>query len=426
MILALGSRGDVVPYAALGRALQAAGHRVRLATFENFRDLVIAQGLDFRPIRGDAQALLAGAGGLELGESGQNILKQFNGLRHSFGQLAGSYGVDAAAAAQGGVDLIINPLPGALYGVDLAEALGVPMVQAAVLPLAPTRAWPLLAFPARLGRLPGFNEFSYFVGEQMAWQMFRPAVNRWRRSLGLRPHSLGGYFRQLEAAAVPVLNGFSPLVVPRPPDWPAHIHITGYWFPTAEPWQPSAELLRFIEAGPPPVFLGFGSMPVRDAAQVSALLLEAVRQSGQRAIVHAGWARLFQGGAGGAGQRPDNVFPLDHAPFNWLFPRMAAVVHHGGSGTTAAGLRAGVPTVIVPFMMDQFFWGERVLALGVGPPPVPFAKLSAARLAAAMTEAVSDPGLRRRAAALGRAIAAEDGLGRAVALVEQALAGVKK
>jgi sterol 3beta-glucosyltransferase len=178
---------------------------------------------------------------------------------------------------------------------------------------------------------------------------------------------------------------------------------------------------RFTAAGPPPVFLGFGSMPVRATTQVMALLLEAVRLSGQRAIIHAGWSHLFAFGSG-AGRLPANVFPLDYAPFAWLFPQTAAVVHHGSSGTTAAGLRAGVPTVIVPFIIDQFFWGERVLALGVGPRPVRYTKLSAARLAAAITQAVGDPKIGRRPSALGRVIAAEDGLGRAVALVEQALA----
>jgi UDP:flavonoid glycosyltransferase YjiC (YdhE family) len=417
----------VLPYAALGRALLRAGHGVRLATFENFRDLVVAQGLDFRPIRGDARALLDAAGGLALGEAGQNILKQAGAIRRSFGRLAHSYGPDVAAAAQGGVDLILNQLPGALYGVDLAEALRVPMLMLAVMPLARTRAWPMLAFPARLGRVPGFNAFSYFVAEQLVWQMFRPAVNGWRKSLGLRPRPGGGYFRQLERQAVPVLNGFSPRVVPRPRDWPAHVHITGYWFPAAEAWQAPAagEVRRFIEAGSPPVFIGFGSMPVREAAHATALLLEAVRLSGQRAVLHSGWGRLFQAGAfpdgTDAARLPEDVFLLDYAPFDWLFPQMAAVVHHGGSGTTGAGLRAGVPSVIVPFVMDQFFWGERVAALGAGPRPVPYAKLSATRLAGAIDQAVSDPEISRRAAALGRDITAEDGLGRAVALVEQAL-----
>ena len=422
LIICLGSRGDVVPYAALGQALQSAGHRVRLAAFENFRDLVTSLGLAFAPIRGDSQAMLAAAGGQALGEAGQNILWQFRAIRDTFAGLSATLGPDmaAAAAGAGGVDLIISQMPGGLYTFDLAEYLGVPMVTVAVMPLDRTRAWPHLSFPTGLGRLPGFNAASYSLAEQLVWLLFGGPINRWRPSLGLRPHPPGGHFRRQERQAGLIHNGFSPRVVPRPPDWPANVHLTGYWFPPPPPdWAPPPALQRFLEAGPPPVFLGFGSMPVRDAPAATRLLLEAVRLSGQRAILHAGWTGLGNAQAG----LPAGVYALDYAPFDWLLPRMAAVVHHGGAGTTGAALRAGVPSLVAPFVFDQFFWGERVAALGVGPRPLPFAALTAERLAAALRQMVDDPGMRRRAASLGETLAQEDGLGQAVRLIEAALRG---
>jgi sterol 3beta-glucosyltransferase len=169
------------------------------------------------------------------------------------------------------------------------------------------------------------------------------------------------------------------------------MHVTGYWFPEDEEWQPPADLVRFLEGGSRPVFVGFGSMPVPDAEGTTVLVLEALRLSGQRGIVHAGW-----GGVGGS-DLPEWAFRLEYAPYGWLFPRMAAVVHHGGSGTTAFGLRAGVPSLVVPFLFDQFYWGRRIAELGVGRAPVPFGKLTAEGLAAAIDEAVSDGGMRRRA-----------------------------
>jgi UDP:flavonoid glycosyltransferase YjiC (YdhE family) len=217
----------------------------------------------------------------------------------------------------------------------------------------------------------------------------------------------------MEERRVPVLNGFSPRVVPRPPDWGAHIHLTGYWFPQDEAWQPPDDLLRFIEAGPPPVFIGFGSMSIRHPERATDIILEALRHSGQRAVLHAGWAGI------GQRQLPDYVFRIEYAPYAWLFPRVAAVVHHGGSGTTAFGLRAGVPSLLVPFLFDQFYWGRRLAALGVGPEPVPFKKLSAQRLAKALAVAVGDNELRQRAAALGQKIRAEDGLGKAIDVIQQ-------
>jgi len=203
-------------------------------------------------------------------------------------------------------------------------------------------------------------------------------------------------------------------VLPPPADWDERMHVTGYWFlDPVDAWTPPADLLEFLQAGSPPIFIGFGSMSPRNPEAMTQVILQALARTRQRAIILSGWGGLR------AANVPDTVFTLDSIPFSWLFPRVAAVVHHGGAGTTAAGLRAGVPSIIVPFFADQPFWGQRVMDLGVGPAPIPRKELTAERLAQAIQMAVTDQPLRERAADLGTRIRAEDGIARAVELVKQ-------
>lgn len=403
-ILALGSRGDIQPYAVLGQGLKVAGHQVRLITFESFAELVAQNGLDFHPIHGDARALV--------GRAGPNMLA----LVRSFGSLAEGYARDLSPPYLGESDLIINQLPVGLYGFDLAEKYQLPMVLAAVMPLTRTRAFPLMGFP-RL-TLPGYNKATYYLGEQMAWLMFRTVINRWRKqTLGLPPLPFNGYFGQLGSRHIPVVNGFSRYVVQRPADWSEHVHMTGYWFPQSEQWQPPNELRAFVEAGNPPVFIGFGSMPVQNPKKITNIVVEALKRSGQRGILHAGW--------GGIGDQtlPDYVFRIEYAPYDWLFPRMAMLIHHGGSGTTAFGLRSGVPTCVVPFVFDQHFWGQRIADLGVGPKPIRHTRLTTERLQKAIDLGINNAQMRKKAGDLGKKIRTEDGIGRAIRIVERILQG---
>jgi len=401
-ILALGSRGDVQPYAVLGAGLRAAGHRIRFITFESFASLVRENDLDFHSIHGDAQALVANGGADMLG------------LVRSFGSLAEGYARDLSAPELGETDLLINQLPAGLYGYDLAEKYNVPMILAAVIPLARTNVFPLMGFPKL--PIPGYNKTTYRIGEQMAWQMFRGVINRWRRQVLALPYlPLNGYFDKFGTRQIPILNGFSQYVVPRPDDWSDHVHMTGYWFPEQKDWQPPKDLAEFIEAGTPPVFIGFGSMPVKDPQQTTNIILEALRQSGQRGILHMGW--------GGLGNRslPESVFKIDYAPYDWLFPRLAMVIHHGGSGTTAFGLRSGVPSCVVPFVFDQYYWGERINDLGVGPKPVPFKRLTIERLKEAIIMGVGDSQIRQKAVELGQKIRAENGIENALKVIQKIL-----
>lgn len=397
-ILALGSRGDVQPYAVLGSGLKSSGHRVRFITFESFAPLVAEQGLDLHPIAGDAQTLVA--------TGGANML----GLVRSFTNLAKGYAQYLSDPLLGETDLIINQLPGGLFGFDLTEKYNLPMLLASVIPLARTSAMPLMGFPKL--PLPGYNRLTYSLGEQVVWQMFRPVINPWRiKTLHLPPLPLTGYFNQIGTQKDPILNGFSRHVVSRPIDWSEHIYITGYWFPEEKPWEPPKDLLDFLDAGKPPVFIGFGSMPVKDPRRTTEIILQALNKSGQRGILHSGW-----GGLGNV-SLSENVFQIDYAPYSWLFPRLAMIFHHGGSGTTAHALRSGIPSCAIPFVFDQFYWGRRIADLQVGPAPIPFKKLTVKNLQNAIQLGVYDQHIRQNAIELGEKIKAENGIEKAIQLI---------
>ncbi|MFO7697050.1 MAG: glycosyltransferase, partial [Anaerolineae bacterium] len=255
---------------------------------------------------------------------------------------------------------------------------------------------------------------SYRMAQQMMWQAFQLADRQSRaRVLGLSPAPLWGPFGSERMRQAPVLYGYSPAVIPPPPDWEGRAIVTGYWMAAPdEAWEPPSDLARFLEGGDPPVYVGFGSMSSRHPEQTADLVLGALARTGRRGIVLSGWGGIVPSGVSAS------VYVLDGAPFGWLFPRMAAVVHHGGAGTTAEGMRAGVPSVIVPFFGDQPFWGRRVAALGVGPSPIPRRRLTIDNLAAAIEEACSDGAMRECAKELGARIQAENGVARAVEAIE--------
>ncbi|MEZ4646357.1 MAG: glycosyltransferase [Chloroflexota bacterium] len=412
-ILALGSWGDILPNVLLGHKLKAVGYDVRVVSFENFAPLVTQYGLDFEPIPGDAQAIMTSNAGVALAGSGQNVLKQWQSLRATFWQMAEDIAHVLSQPHIWQTDAIINQLPGGIYGRDLAAKLQIPMIAVAVIPMLPTRTMPMVAFPSTLSFLPGYNRLTYQLAELIMFSGFGRPINRWRQKvLGLPKQPLFDAFKL--SSLYPTLLGFSQAVVPRPADWGDDVHFTGYWQQSQEPdWTPPDDLVAFLQAGPPPVFIGFGSMSVNDPEQMTREVLQGVRLSGQRAVLQSGWAGL------GKHDLPDTIYPLTYAPYAWLFPQMAAIVHHGGSGTTGFSLWAGVSTILTPFLFDQFYWGKRVQALGVGPAPIPHKKLTATRLAAAIETAVSNTAMRQRAAALGQRLQQEDGLATAVTIVQK-------
>jgi len=411
-IVAPGSRGDVEPYIALGKGLEKAGHVVRLVTHQNFEMLVNSHGLEFWPVEGSVQDIAQGMAALLEGGNFLAILSQM-GKEAQRGAL---HLATVGLAACRGMDLVLAGIGGLFVGLALAEKLRLPLLQAYYIPFTPTRAYPSFLFPKLPSWLAGIpNRLSYQLARQMMWQAFRPADRLARREvLGLPRAPFWGPLNSDCARNYPILYGYSPSVIPPPSDWDDNIHVTGYWFldPAAD-WTPPRALIEFLQAGSPPVYVGFGSMSNRKPEETADLVLQALARTQQRAIILSGWSGLHKANL------PDSVFMLDSIPFYWLFPRVAAVVHHGGAGTTAAGLRAGVPSVVIPFFGDQPFWGQRVAELGVGPEPIPRRKLTVERLAQAIQKALTDQTMRQRAANLGSKIQAEDGIARAVAIVQQ-------
>jgi UDP:flavonoid glycosyltransferase YjiC (YdhE family) len=376
--------------------------------------LVQAQGLAFWPLKGSVQAIAQSPEIRERVERGR-FLALLGQMAQAAKQAAAHLAEDGLAACRG-MDLAIAGLGGLYVGIAIGEKLGIPLLQAHYAPFTPTRAFPSVLspqLPAWFGGL--LHRLSHDLFRQVMWQSFRAADKIARqRVLGLPPAPFWGPYQADPIQGMPVLYGYSPSVLPPPPDWPDSVHVTGYWFLDPEgDWTPPRALVAFLEAGPPPVYVGFGSMSQRKPQETADLVLQALVQADQRGILLSGWSGLHQI------ETPDTVYMIHSIPHAWLFPRVAAVVHHGGAGTTAAGLRAGVPSIIVPFFGDQPFWGQRVAQLGVGPAPIPRKKLTAERLAQAIHQAVSDQGMRQRAALLGQQIREEDGIARAVAVVQQ-------
>jgi UDP:flavonoid glycosyltransferase YjiC (YdhE family) len=383
---------------------------------KNFRSLVEARGLEFSPFRIDSEAILSATAGRSLAASGDNIVRATAAAFNSFGRLAEQYVADLSSQSLRDTDAIINQLPGSVFGYDLAQKLGVPHIVGSVIPMTPTGAFPMIGFQSMLSGVPGYNPLTYVLAEQVLWQFFRKATNRWRsETLDLPRASFWGHYKDMRKQKVPVLNGFSRYVVPRPADWGDNVKVTGYWFDQEEPWESPDDLRRFITNGKPPVFIGFGSMPIDDQRRDIGIFAEALRQLDLRGVVSAGWGGLS------SDDLPDHLFRIDYTPYSQLFPRMSAIVHHGGSGTTATGLRAGIPSVLVPFVFDQFYWGDRLRQLGVSPRPIPHKKLTVERLVERLDQAIRDKQMRRNASALGERIRTEDGVKNAVDAIMQYL-----
>ncbi len=418
-IATVGTRGDIQPYVALGKGLMAAGHEVMVCTTANFESFVTTHGLHYGYMNSDILKLIDTDSGREaLEQSGGTVarLKAYADLYKQVKPMQARMAAEAGqAAAQFGPELVIGH-PKAMVSPHLAEKYGVPYVMSLPLPLlTPTAEFPALIFP-KLPLGAGYNRWTYNLSIKLAWSQYRDVINEWRvRDLGLAPAPKK--FNEMVLAngqPTPTLYPYSEHILPRPADWPATTLVPGYWFLEREAdWRPSAELEAFLAAGPPPVYIGFGSMAGKDSAKKAQIALEALRQTGQRGLLATGWGGMA------VDKLPETVFKLEAAPHDWLFERVSAVVHHGGAGTTAAGLRAGKPTIICPFMADQPFWGSRVAALGVGSEPIPQKKLTAAKLSAAIEQVLGDAALQQRATAIGQKISAEDGVGRAVAFIEQ-------
>ncbi len=418
LITTLGSRGDVQPFLALAVGLQQAGHQVTLAAPHTFAEWIRAYGVSAHPVRFNPQEFMQQPE-VEAILNSRNVLRQLRLMRDEMGAGIGQSLHDFWEAAQTADFLVAGG--GGLGGVDIASQRGLPLAFGHLQPVLPTRAFPPFLLPFRFSFGGHYNYLTAALFSRAAWPMLSAPINRWRTTqMGWPPWrsatALDTASRRLGA---PWLNAYSPSVLPKPADWASEHHVTGYWFLDAPPaWQPPEDLLRFLDRGAPPVSIGFGSMRA-DPERLTQLMMRALELSGQRGLLLTGWGGL-------APHAPsDKIFFAENVPHAWLFPRLAAVVHHGGAGTTGAGLRAGVPNIITPHSGDQYAWAEQVVKLGAGPRAPEMKKLTAEKLAEAINTAVNDSAMRARAAALGEKIRTENGVARAVEIIERHAAEFK-
>ncbi len=405
VILTIGTQGDVRPCIALGRGMQRAGHRVRIATSANFRALVGDAGLEFAALTADFQAMLESD--RAIGDQGMDLRAMARIFRERYAAWAHNWTLEGLNASSD-AGLLIGVSNSTLLTKALSEALAIPFAIARLQPLTPSRVLPPVVLSGSSLKLPGLlSAGAHHLLYQMIWGVMRPAINEIvRPRLGLRRYPRWGpYLFSSELHRAKVINGFSQHVLSRPADWPDSCQVAGYWFLDEPGWEPPRELTEFLAAGPKPIYAGFGSMVSQDAGGLTGAVVEAVRRSGQRAVLATGWGGLD--GVQGSGD--DRIFIMRSAPHHYLFPRVAAAVHHGGAGTTAAAVRAGIPSVIVPFYGDQTFWARCLARQGVAPPAVERKSLTPAGLASAIA-ATQQPEMVRRAESLGRAVRAEDGV----------------
>ena len=393
IIPTIGSRGDVQPYFALALGLQDAGHTVKLATHPAMRSLVEAYGVDFAPMGPDID--IGHEAAVIRGRSSNWMIGFMRVMKFSFSMLEQSH--QQLIELCRGVDLVIVSHSAA--GSIEADQLGLPTVSVTLMPQAIPVQDPEASFITR-----GFTKLA---GAGMGLLMTRP-LNQIRKRLGIRPMGATGI-------TSPTLNliPLSPQVYSPNPLWEPRHCMTGYWFASSpQTWTPPADLSKFLEEGERPIVISLGAMALsgEDALEAAQITLSAVEQAGVRAIIQ-GWDESMK-----QLQIPPSVFHAGSVPHDWLLQRSAGLVHHGGFGTTASGFRAGIPALVIPHIIDQFIWGQKVAELGVGPQPIPRKKLKPQAMADALAE-MNSPEMRAKASTLGEKIRQERGIEVAVKLI---------
>ncbi|WP_340687876.1 glycosyltransferase [Amycolatopsis coloradensis] len=416
LLVTHGTRGDVQPMLALAVALRARGHEALLAAPDSFADAAGEYDVEFASLGEGPNRLMNDPVVQEAIEGGyRGVRGKITAVRTAqrvkplMAEVLHNIGVVAKTSR---ADIVVHTT--GVPAHHAAEMLGVPAVVVALQPgWIPTGDFPCPMMP--LPRLPRSLNRATYLAVGAILRMYAGITTTWRTTeLGL-PRRRGSHdiLHDAQGKDRPVLQAFSRQITVSARDWPDSVHTTGFWYlPAVTGWEPDAELRAFLDAGSAPVYIGFGSMAGRDARRTRAVVEEAVRRAGVRAVLATGWGGISADAGTG------DLFVIDHAPHEWLFPRMSAVVHHGGGGTTGAALAAGVPQVVCPFVADQPYWAGRMHAVGVAPAPIRQQSLTADRLAEALRQATSDAGMRERAARLGREIQAENGVAVAADFLE--------
>lgn len=400
----LGTRGDVEPYIALARGLLSAGHEPLLVAPAQFSADAAGHGIAFFPLPAGFLDLLDRPEGRDIADGRNRIGAMVHLLKAIRPLMLDLFDAEWAACRDFAPDVILHH-PKALAAPLIAQARGVPAILASPLPgFTPTGLYPSPMLPfASLGPL---NRLSHKLIMQAPRLLFGRTIEAWRaRTFG------GSAHRNKISPAT--LYAYSPAVVAVDPAWGDEVCVSGYWPLTDADWAPDDGLAAFLAEGPPPVYIGFGSVKGSDADRLTALIVKAVRMAGCHAVLSAGWGGLGQGASDKA------VRVIGAVPHGRLFPAMAAVVHHGGAGTTGAGLAAGKPTLVCPVFGDQPFWGARVATLGAGPKPIARRHLESETLAAALRQLTSDATYGQAAAAIAKEINAENGIATAIRFIER-------
>ncbi|KAI0996439.1 Sterol 3-beta-glucosyltransferase [Podosphaera aphanis] len=406
VVMVIGSRGDIQPFLKLGKKLKECGHNVRIATHPAFKEFVqLDSDLEFFSVGGDPAELMSfmvkNPGMIptletlkkgEVGRRRNQMAMMFEGFWRACINATDDEkdheNLKMMAKRSPFVADAIIANPPSFAHIHCAERLGIPLHLMFTFPYTPTQAFPHpLANIKRSNADPGYTNFmSYPLVEMMTWQGLGDLVNNFRvKTLGLEPVSTLWAPGQLYRLKVPYTYLWSPSLVPKPDDWGPEVDIAGFVFlDLASAYEPPKDLQDFLNTGPTPVYIGFGSIVVDDPDGFSQLIFDAVQKIGVRAVISKGWGEL------GGDKTPEGVFLLGNVPHDWLFSRVSAVIHHGGAGTTAAGLKFGKPTMIVPFFGDQQFWGNMIKESGAGAPPIPFKDLTAETLADGIGKCLSD------------------------------------
>ncbi len=395
--LTYGTEGDTRPLAALCRALMDAGYDMTLladaGTLSSARDL----GVPHAALAGDIRGMLQPGNGISSVVAGKNSVQvTTRALAEIANKNAVAWMRQVLDVATGTDGLIVAGLA-AYIGFSAAEKLRVPVIATGMIPLTPTSAFPSPFMPPR--SVPRWlNRFSYNLVASLLWRAFRKSANQARANVGLPPG------RKIWLGH-PTLYGISPTLLPKPADYPDNAWMCGQWVRPVRDWNPPPSLQDFLSAGEPPIYVGFGSMVGFDQRTLLDVVITAV--AGRRALFYPGWS------GADSENLPPNFCVIGNTPHEWLFPRTSIVIHHGGSGTTHSTARAGVPSVVLPFAADQFFWAERLQQLGIAPPSPSGKRITAAALSRAI-DAAQTAEMRERSSAIAAKMRAEDGLANAV------------
>jgi sterol 3beta-glucosyltransferase len=412
-ILTYGSRGDIQPFLPLSLGLMESGHSVILAAPLRFQNLIEGYRITYAPLAGDPEELSR-----RLNNSGYNPIKLMRELiDHAIN--IGAEVLRQTEEACKDADLIIHTFTHAVGAHTLAREKNIPDLHIQTFPIfTPTGDYPNVSLPD-LG-IRALNRLSHTLSAQITWWTSRSGFEQVRRKAGLPKRKLFWPFRDNPPRLrTPILNAWSPVILPPSSDWSPRVHTTGYYFfPFDESYKPPDVLDSFLKAGKPPVCISFGSMVNKDAERIDGIVGQALKQTKQRGIILSGWGGVKDRSA-------EDLLYLDAAPHDWLLPRCNMIIHHGGAGTTSAGLRAGIPNIVVPFMADQPFWGRRVHAIGAGPKSILVKKLSVQALTQAILEAESDA-IRECAQVIGQEIRGEEGVKNAVTWIESYASTLKQ